>query len=138
MAENNSEDNKPQAPAPRRRPSNTGNGFQGWLVVGLVIALISIYFLSKTHVLKRVGINRTEQMIINKEVSKLTILKGKDLVEITLKPEAFAKYKTELNEQPNAAVTQNIGPHFETEITSADSFVSNLNEIQKEIGRAHV
>ena len=135
MAENNSEDNKPQAPAPRRRPSNTGNGFQGWLVVGLVIALISIYFLSKTHVLKRVDINRTEQMIVNKEVSKLTILKGKDLVEITLKPEVFAKYKTELNEQPNAAVTQNIGPHFETEITSADSFVSDLNEIQKDIPR---
>jgi AFG3 family protein len=135
MAENNSEDNKPQNPLPKRRPSNTGNGFQGWLVVGLVIALISIYFLSKTHVLKRVEITRAEQMIVNKEVSKLTILKGKDLVEITLKPEAFAKYKSELNDQPNAVVNQNTGPHFETEITSVDSFVSELNEIQKDVPR---
>jgi AFG3 family protein len=135
MAENNSEDNKPQNPLPRRRPNNTGNGFQGWLVVGLVIALISIYFLSKTHVLKKIDINRTEQMIINKEVSKLTILKGKDLVEITLKPEAFNKYKSELNEQPNAVVNQNTGPHFETEITSVDAFVSSLNEIQKDVPR---
>ncbi|MDZ7899698.1 MAG: ATP-dependent zinc metalloprotease FtsH [Arcicella sp.] len=135
MAENNSEDNKPQSPLPKRRPSTPGNGFQGWLVVGLVIALISIYFLSKTRVLKRVDMNRTEQMIVNKEVSKLTILKGKDLVEVTLKPEAFAKYKNELNDQPNAVVNQNIGPHFETEITSADSFVSALNEIQKDVPR---
>jgi AFG3 family protein len=135
MTENNSEDNKPQNPLPKRRPSNTGNGFQGWLVVGLVIALISIYFLSKTHVLKRVEITRAEQMIVNKEVSKLTILKGKDLVEITLKPEAFAKYKSELNDQPNAVVNQNTGPHFETEITSVDSFVSELNEIQKDVPR---
>lgn len=135
MAENNSEDKKPQGILPKRRPSTPGNGFQGWLVVGLVIALISIYFLSKTRVLKRVDITRYEQMIVNKDVSKLTILKGKDLVEITLKPEAFAKYKTELNDQPNAVVNQNAGPHFETEITSADSFVSDLNEIQKDIPR---
>ena len=135
MAENNSEDKKPQGLLPKRRPSTPGNGFQGWLVVGLVIALISIYFLSKTRVLKRVDINRCEQMIVNKDVSKLTILKGKDLVEITLKPEAFAKYKTELNDQPNAVVNQNVGPHFETEITSADSFVSDLNEIQKDVPR---
>jgi len=134
MAENNSEDNKPQG-LPKRRPSTPGNGFQGWLVVGLVIALISIYFLSKTRVLKRVDINRCEQMIVNKEVSKLTILKGKDLVEITLKPEAFGRYKSELNDQPNAVVNQNVGPHFETEITSADSFVSDLNEIQKDVPR---
>ena len=135
MAENKSEDNKPQVPTPKRRPSTPGNGFQGWLVVGLVIALISIYFLSKTRVIKRVDITRCEQMILNKEVSKLTILKGKDLVEVTLKPEAFSKYKTELNDQPNAVINQNVGPHFETEITSADSFVSDLNEIQKDVPR---
>ena len=135
MAENNSDDNKPQVPTPKRRSNTPGNGFQGWLVVGLVIALISIYFLSKTRVIKRLDINRCEQMIVNKEVSKLTILKGKDLVEITLKPEAFAKYKSELNDQPNAIVNQNVGPHFETEITSADSFVSDLNEIQKDVPR---
>jgi AFG3 family protein len=135
MAENNSEDNKPQNPFPKRRSNNTGNGFQGWLVVGLVIALISIYFLSKTRVLKRVDMNRTEQMIVNKEVAKLTILKGKDLVEVTLKPEAFAKYKSELSDQPNAVMNQNVGPHFETEITSSDSFVSALNEIQKDVPR---
>ena len=48
MAENNSEDKKPLG-SQKRRSVTPGNGFQGWLVIGLVIALISIYFLSKTH-----------------------------------------------------------------------------------------
>ena len=86
MAENNSEDKKPQV-FPKRRSTTPGNGFQGWLVIGLVIALISIYFLSKTHVLPKIDQAKYEQMILNKEISKLAILKGKEVVEITLKKE---------------------------------------------------
>ncbi|MES2518204.1 MAG: ATP-dependent zinc metalloprotease FtsH [Bacteroidota bacterium] len=134
MAENNSEDNKPQG-FPKRRPSTPGNGFQGWLVIGLVIALISIYFLSKTRVLKQIDQTQYEQMVLGKEISKLTILKGKEVVEITLKKEFLDKYKGELNEQPNAVVNQNGGPQFEKEITSTDAFVAELNDLQKDIPR---
>jgi AFG3 family protein len=134
MAENNSENNKPQG-FPKRRPNPSGNGFQGWLVIGLVIALISIYFLSKTHILPKVNQSQYEQMVMGKEVSKLAILKGKDVVEITLKKDFLDKYKSELSEQPNAVVNQNAGPHFEKEITSSDSFVEELNELQKDIPR---
>ncbi|MEA5460723.1 ATP-dependent zinc metalloprotease FtsH [Arcicella sp. LKC2W] len=131
MAENNSEDNKPQG-FPKRRPNPTGNGFQGWLVIGLVIALISIYFVSKTRVLKQVDQAQYEQMVLNKEISKLTILKGKEVVEVTLKKEFLNKYKGELTEQGTSAA----GPQFEKEITSSDSFVAELNELQKDIPRA--
>jgi AFG3 family protein len=131
MAENNSEDNKPQG-FPKRRPNPTGNGFQGWLVIGLVIALISIYFVSKTRVLKQVDQAQYEQMVLNKEISKLTILKGKEVVEITLKKDFLDKYKGELTEQGTSAA----GPQFEKEITSSDSFVAELNELQKDIPRA--
>ena len=134
MAENNSEDNKPQG-FPKRRPSTPGNGFQGWLVIGLVIALISIYFLSKTHVLPKIDQAKYEQMVLNKEISKLAILKGKEVVEITLKKDYLDKYRSELSEQPNAVVNQNAGPHFEKEITSTDAFVAELNELQKDIPR---
>jgi AFG3 family protein len=134
MAENNSEDNKPQG-FPKRRPNSAGNGFQGWLVIGLIIALISIYFLSKTRVLKQIDQAQYEQMILNKEIAKITILKGKDLVEITLKKEFLDKYKAELSEQPNAVVNQNAGPQFEKEIASSDSFVAELNDLQKDIPR---
>ena len=135
MAENNSEDNKPQG-FPKRRSTTPGNGFQGWLVIGLVIALISIYFLSKTHVLPKIDQTKYEQMVLNKEISKLAILKGKEVVEITVKKEFLDKYRQELSEQPSAVVNQNAGPHFEKEITSTDAFVAELNELQKDIPRA--
>jgi AFG3 family protein len=135
MAENNSEDNKPQG-FPKRRSTTPGNGFQGWLVIGLVIALISIYFLSKTHVLPKIDQAKYEQMVLNKEISKLAILKGKEVVEISLKKEFLDKYRQELSEQPGAVVNQNAGPHFEKEITSSDAFVAELNELQKDIPRA--
>ncbi len=134
MAENNSEDKKPQV-FPKRRSTTPGNGFQGWLVIGLVIALISIYFLSKTHVLPKIDQAKYEQMVLNKEISKLAILKGKEVVEITLKKEFLGNYKSELSEQPNAVVNQSAGPHFEKEIISSDDFVRELNELQKEIPR---
>ncbi len=135
MAENNSEDKKPLG-SQKRRSATPGNGFQGWLVIGLVIALISIYFLSKTHVLPKIDQTKFEQMVLNKEISKLAILKGKEVVEITLKKEFLGNYKSELSEQPNAVVNQNAGPHFEKEITSTDAFVAELNDLQKDIPRA--
>ena len=58
------------------------------------------------------------------------------MVEITLKKEFLGNYKSELSEQPNAVVNQNIGPHFEKEITSTDAFVAELNDLQKDIPRA--
>ena len=134
MAENNSEDKKPLG-SQKRRSATPGNGFQGWLVIGLVIALISIYFLSKTHVLPKIDQTKFEQMVLNKEISKLAILKGKEVVEITLKKEFLGNYKAELSEQPNAVVNQNAGPHFEKEITSTDAFVAELNDLQKDIPR---
>ena len=135
MAENNSEDKKPLG-SQKRRSATPGNGFQGWLVIGLVIALISIYFLSKTHVLPKIDQTKFEQMVLNKEISKLAILKGKEVVEITLKKEFLGNYKSELSEQPNAVINQNTGPHFEKEITSTDAFVAELNDLQKDIPRA--
>ena len=134
MAENNSEDKKPQG-FPKRRSATPGNGFQGWLVIGLVIALISIYFLSKTHVLPKIDQAKYEQMVLNKEISKLAILKGKEVVEITVKKDYLDKYRQELSEQPSAVVNQNSGPHFEKEIISSDDFVRELNELQKDIPR---
>ena len=134
MAENNSEDKKSLG-SQKRRSATPGNGFQGWLVIGLVIALISIYFLSKTHVLPKIEQTKFEQMVLNKEISKLAILKGKEVVEITLKKEFLGNYKSELSEQPNAVVNQNAGPHFEKEITSTDAFVAELNDLQKDIPR---
>ncbi len=135
MAENNSADNKPQG-FPKRRPNPSGNGFQGWLVIGLVIALISIYFLSRTATLPKITQPQYEQMVLGKELSKIIILRGKQTVEIYLKKESVEKYKQEITQQPGAVVNMSTGPHFIKEITSDDSFVEELTELQKEIPRS--
>ncbi|WP_026994259.1 ATP-dependent zinc metalloprotease FtsH [Flectobacillus major] len=136
MAENNSGDNRQQDfPKQSRRPNVPSGGFQGWLVVALIIALVSIYFLSKTRVLKSIEPLQFEQMVLNHEISKLTIIKNKDIVEITLKKEALPKYKAELNDQQGSVMTQGTGPHFELPINSAFSFETELNDLQKDIPR---
>ena len=135
MAENNSADNKPQG-FPKRRPNPSGNGFQGWLVIGLVIALISLYFLSRTATLPKVTQSQYEQMVLGKELSKIIILRGKQTVEVYLKKDFVDKYKQEISQQPGAVVNMSTGPHFIKEITSDDSFVDELGELQKEIPRS--
>ncbi|MDI9882169.1 ATP-dependent zinc metalloprotease FtsH [Flectobacillus longus] len=137
MAENNSGDNR-QSDFPKnsRRPNVPSGGFQGWLVVALIIALVSIYFLSKTRVLKTIEPLQFEQMVLHKEIAKLTIIKNKDIAEITLKKEVLPKYKSELGEQQgNGVMSQNSGPHFELPINSAFSFETELNDLQKDIPR---
>lgn len=137
MAENNSGDNR-QSDFPKnsRRPNVPSGGFQGWLVVALIIALVSIYFLSKTRVLKTIEPLQFEQMVLHKEIAKLTIIKNKDIAEITLKKEALSKYKSELGDQQgNGVMSQNSGPHFELPINSAFSFETELNDLQKDIPR---
>ena len=137
MAENNSGDNR-QSDFPKnsRRPNVPSGGFQGWLVVALIIALVSIYFLSKTRVLKSIEPLQFEQMVLHKEIAKLTIIKNKDIAEITLKKEALPKYKSELGDQQgNGVMSQNSGPHFELPINSAFSFETELNDLQKDIPR---
>ena len=75
-------------------------------------------------------------MVLHKEIAKLTIIKNKDIAEITLKKEALPKYKSELGDQQgNGVMSQNSGPHFELPINSAFSFETELNDLQKDIPR---
>lgn len=136
MAENNSGDNKQQnGSKPSRRPNIGGGGFQGWIVVALIIALVGIYFLSKTKVLKPIDQTQYEQMVLGHEVDKLTIIKNKDIVEVTLSKKGLERYKTSFTDQQGQLLIQMGGPHFEMPINSAFSFEQELNDLQKDIPR---
>jgi hypothetical protein len=59
-------------------------------------------------VLKTIEPLQFEQMVLHKEIAKLTIIKNKDIAEITLKKEALPKYKSELGDQQgNGVMSQN-------------------------------
>jgi AFG3 family protein len=137
MAENNSGDNKQQnVPKPSRRPSiNSGGGFQGWIVVALIIALVGFYFLQKTKVLKSVDQTQYEQMVLNHYVDKLTIIKNKDIVEVSLNKKGLEHYKSLFQDQQGQLLIQMGGPHFEMPINSSFSFEQELNDLQKDIPR---
>ncbi len=137
MAENNSGDNKQQnVPKPSRRPTiNSGGGFQGWIVVALIIALVGMYFLSKTKESKPLSPTMFEQMVLNQEVDKLTIIKNKDFVEVTLNKKGLQHYKNLFTDQQGQLLLQMGGPHFEMPINSSFSFEQELNDLQKNTPR---
>ena len=57
-----------------RMPKKPTGGFQSWMVVGLVIAVISMFFFSKETTLQPITIKQFESMLIQKEVEKVVIV----------------------------------------------------------------
>ena len=60
-----------------RMPKKPVGGFQSWMVVGLVIAVISLFFFSKETTLQPITIKQFESMLIQKEVEKVIIVNDK-------------------------------------------------------------
>ncbi|MFD1816724.1 membrane protease FtsH catalytic subunit [Pseudarcicella hirudinis] len=127
---NNGNNRSPLQPKIPRRPNG---GFQGWLVVGLIIALVSIFFLSKQRSLVEIDQKKFETMLLNKEVKSLTIINDK-VVEVTLKPEAVKKYFRQ-QQDPSVLPSTKETPHFEFPIISAEVFQRFLDERQKNFSR---
>ncbi len=123
MAEENS--NKPKLPKPPRRP-----GFQGWLVAGLVVAIITIMVVSKNTGVRRIKMKQFFEMAAKNEVDQTVVVNDK-LVEVTLTREALQKpeYKgltTEKSYFPSAP-----GPHFAFPIPSTEIFNDDVKEYNK-------
>jgi AFG3 family protein len=124
----NQDNNQPMQPRPSRKPSN--NGFQGWLVVGLIIALLSIFFLSKQRSLVPIKQQKFEEMLSNKEVKAVTIINDRT-VEVTVKSEFLKKY---LKSIPEPSVLNGAGkedvPQFEFPVISAEVFKNDFDKLQ--------
>lgn len=125
MAEETS--NKPKLPKPPRRP-----GFQGWLVAGLVIAIIAIMVVSKSSAVQKIKSKQFFEMAAKKEIAQTVVVNDK-LVEVTLTREALQKpeYRGLTSDRPYFSVTT--GPHFAFPIPSTEIF----NEDVKEFNKAH-
>lgn len=135
MSENNSQNNtkkeekKPLLPKMPKKPTGS-NGMQGWLIVGLVIALMSIYFMGSEKNLPELKQVVLQKMIANHEIKKITIMNG-SMAEITLKPEFVPSYfkKSIQNQKSNNNLDL---PHFQYKlITDQNNFVKYLDEKQK-------
>ena len=115
-----------------RMPKKPAGGFQSWMVVGLVIAVISMFFFSKETTLQPITIKQFESMLIQKEVEKVVIVNDKT-VEVSLKPTFIPKYFKKSTTQKLVPAAQ--VPHFEFEINSKESFERFLEDRQKDFPR---
>ena len=70
--------NKPRLPKPSRRP-----GFQGWLVAGLVLAMLSIVFFGRGGSTEQIRLPQLFAMAQQHEIQNVTVVNDK-VVEVTL------------------------------------------------------
>ena len=112
-------------------PGGRGN-FPVWAIVVLIGTVIAYAFFSKSSAAIKITDKRFEQMVLSNDVSRVVLIKNKDIVEITLKQEALqnTKYKIEL--ENNSFVT-NTGPHYFFKIIDANTFGDKLKEINNQL-----
>jgi AFG3 family protein len=126
MAEN---DNRPN-PKSIKKP---GGGYQGWIVIGLILAILAIVVLSRGQSIKPIDQKQFEEMVVNHEVSDVVFYNDKS-VEVTLTKEALQnKYRGMFEDKPYLSTTP--GPHFTFTVGSFDSFKKDLEDLQKDLAR---
>lgn len=117
---------------PNRLPKRPGGGFQGWVVIGLILAILSIFVMSRSSAVREISQKQFEEMVQNKEVSDVVAYNDRT-VEITLTKDALnsPKYRGIFEEKPYLSVTQ--GPHFSFTVISPEVFKKDFDEIQKNL-----
>lgn len=112
-------------------PKGSPRGYQSWIIISLIAAILIITFLNKstsTDITQK----KFEQMVADREVEKVTIVNDQ-LVEVTLTEEALKSDKYQHLVRDNNYISPRTSPHFQFQITSAETFKKDLAEMQKDI-----
>jgi AFG3 family protein len=123
--QNQSEGNEPSMQPQRRRPSQ-GGGFQGWIIVALVVALGAILMMSRKQLLQEINQKEFEGMLIRNEINNIAVINDR-IVEVTLKKEYVQNYSSKSKDIPLLKE----GPHFSFKVGSAEVFNKDLEEFRK-------
>src|SRR6187401_3123108 len=111
------DNNKPLLPnkAPR------GN-YQVWVILGTLVVIFGVVYMNTSNNLKEKSQDELKEMVKNGDVKEVVLIKGHDLVEVTLTSDALsnAKYKQEITTGPWS--NGETGPHFEVKIVDAGNF----------------
>jgi cell division protease FtsH len=111
--------------------------YQMWIILGLVAVILIISWVNRSSELVEIRNSRFEDMVNNKVIKKLVLVKNEEQVEITLKPEALqnAVYKTELERSNSPFGVSPNGPHYKMKIPSIDKFIDQYDDLSKSIPR---
>ncbi len=115
-------------------PKGPQRGYQSWIIASLIAAILIITFISKTS-LTDISQKKFEKMVSEKEVARVTIIND-NMVEVTLTPEALQQDKYQLVAKENNYFGGEAGPHYQFQITSAETFKKDLAEMQKEVAES--
>lgn len=112
-------------------PKGSPRGYQSWIIISLIAAILIITFLNKSTSTD-ITLKKFSQMVADREVEKVTIVNDQ-LVEVTLTEEALKSDKYQHLARDNNYISPRTSPHFQFQITSAESFKKDLAEMQKDI-----
>ncbi len=111
-------------------PKGAPRGYQSWIIISLIAAILIITFLNKTTSTD-ISQKKFEKMVADKEVSRVTIVND-NMVEVTLTEEALKQEKYQNLNKDNNYLGPRSGPHYQFQITSAETFKKDLAEMQKD------
>ncbi|GHB56405.1 ATP-dependent zinc metalloprotease FtsH [Persicitalea jodogahamensis] len=113
-------------------PKSPQRGYQGWIIAALIATILGITYLNKSTTLRDISQKRFEKMVADKEVARVTIVND-NKVEVSLKPEALRKDKYQVIAKENNYFGGEAAPHYQFQITSAETFKKDLEKIQEGI-----
>ena len=110
--------------------------FQLWLIIVAVLVLVGLTFFQNRNSVIDITQKRFEDMYVAGDISKVTIVKNMERVDVTLKSNALTdpKYKTEL--EANSAFFNPTGPHYSFQVASLDKFANDFDTLKESVPEA--
>ncbi|MCR9064322.1 MAG: ATP-dependent zinc metalloprotease FtsH [Cytophagales bacterium] len=120
-----SKEQKPLPNGKKKAPLGNGPGFQGWIILALIVGIIGVMLFSNNKSLSPIKYKQLEQMVTKGEVKKVAVVSDANVVEVTLSSEALQlpEYKNLLG---NNRYTS--GPHMKVDIVSEIAFMNEFND----------
>ncbi|MDP5139370.1 MAG: peptidase M41, partial [Spirosomaceae bacterium] len=92
MSEDNSKkDKKGNLPKLPKKPVQGPGGLQGWIVAALIMGIVGFLIFSRSEELTPIKYKQLEEMVLDGDVQKVSIVQNSDFVEVTLTKEALQK-----------------------------------------------
>lgn len=125
------------ADKPRQKRSLMGgpgrSNYQMWVIIILISSIIGFTYFSNNSSAIKISDRRFEEMVLSNDVQRVVLIKNKDLVEVTLKPEALqnTKYKIEL--EKSMPFNNTNGPHYQFNVVDTKIFVDDFRRIVEQL-----
>ncbi len=127
------DNNKPLLP---NKPPR-GN-YQIWVILGVLAVIFGVMYINNSSDLKSIQQSQFDQMLKDGHIKKVVLIKNKDLVEVTLTPEALQQPRYRQDIEDGVMGNNTNGPHYKMTITSIDRFDEKYQEMVDNLEQSKV